>query len=200
LGTAAEFHTGFGVSGMLGHRFRNNLRTEFEFSFLDNNNKTFIVFDNGVPIIEDPSSGHVSLRSFMANLYYDVPVENWFPALWRFRPYVGAGIGTTESRINGFTSPLLSGMLGDQGFAPTVLDVASEFTYSWQVRVGVSYLLTNNAEFYAGWRHFETDDLQFNTIPPRDVLPAQQEFGQFGVIDVTGANIDMAEFGLRVFF
>jgi opacity protein-like surface antigen len=138
------------------------------------------------PTVREPSSGHVSLRSLMANLYYDIPLDNWFPSLCRFRPYIGAGLGATESRINGVTSPTLqAGIPGV--FGPTVLDTASRYTYTWQARIGFSYCLTRNSEFFGGYRHLETRTLEFRTE-------------QFPEVIVAGANIDELEFGIRIFF
>jgi hypothetical protein len=184
LGTAAEWSTGFGVSGLVGYRTRWNIRPEFEFSMLDNDNERFYLdFANGVAEL---SNGHVTLNSFMCNVYYDMPLEHWMPSLYRLRPYFGIGIGTTESQIKGVTSETLqAGIPGV--FDPTVLDETSRYNYSWQTRVGFTYLLCENSEFYTGWRHFETRTLEFKTEQFPDVI-------------VTGANVDMWEMGIRIFF
>jgi opacity protein-like surface antigen len=191
LNTAAEWKDGFGVSGMIGYRFPSNFRAEFETSLLDNDNIGF--FTDYANLVREPSSGHVTLRSFMTNLYYDMPLDALSPCLSRIRPYFGVGIGVTESTINGVTSPTLS--TGTPFFAPIVLDTASRYTYTWQARIGISYLMSDNAELFGGWRHFQTNDLRFNT-PAFTGTPT----GGFGLVQVTGANIDMLEVGLRIFF
>jgi opacity protein-like surface antigen len=184
LGTAAEWERGFGVSAMLGYRTPYGLRVEFESSVLDNNNVGFHFppYPNG---FREESSGHVTLRSYMFNVSYDVPLGQFAPSMSRVQPFAGFGLGATESRINGVTSATLqSGIPGV--FAPTVLDTASRFTQSWQVRVGIGVRATERLEVFGAWRHFETDQLNFKTI-------------QFPDVQVRGANIDGLEGGIRLF-
>jgi opacity protein-like surface antigen len=184
LGTAAEWERGFGASAVLGYRTPFAVRVEFESSLLDNNNVGFHFppFPNG---FREESTGHVALRSLMLNAYLDVPVGRFAPSLSRLQPYVGFGIGATESAINGVTSETLqAGIPGV--FAPTVLDTTSRFTRSWQARVGLGVQVTNRFEVFGGYRHFETELLRFRTV-------------QFPIVDVVGANIEEFEAGIRVF-
>jgi opacity protein-like surface antigen len=185
LGTAAEFARGFGISETIGYRFPVYVRAEFEFSMLDNNNSGFFfpVYPNGP---REDSNGHITLRSYMANFYYDVPLRRGGPQLQKLSPFVGFGFGATESRINGVTTETLQeGIPGV--FGPTVLDTASRFTSSWQFRLGASTRATSRLDVFAGWRHFETSQLNFKTI-------------QFPDIQVKGANIDEFEWGIRIHF
>jgi opacity protein-like surface antigen len=183
LGTAAEWSTGFGVSPAFGYSAPSNAwRVEFELSTLDNPNVGFYFppYPNGP---REQSAGHVTLRSLMLNLYYDVPLA---PKLRRLQPYIGAGLGATESRIDGVTTKTLqAGIPGV--FGPTVLDTASRYTRSWQIRLGAGFQLTDRVVVFGGYRHFETELLKFKTI-------------QFPDVQVTGANIEEAEGGIRVFF
>jgi len=172
------------MSGVFGYRTPVNVRIEFELSLLDNNNIGFYFppYPNGP---REQSAGHVSLTSFMVNGYYDVPLGQFAPGLRRVRPFIGVGIGPTVSRINGVTSQTLqAGIPGV--FGPTVLDTASRFTQSWQTRLGATIEATDRLEVFGDWRHFETGQLNFKTI-------------QFPDVQVTGANIDGFEGGIRVY-
>jgi opacity protein-like surface antigen len=184
LGTAAEWDRGFGISALLGYRAPIGVRVEVEWSVLDNNNIGFFFppYPNGP---REESSGHITLRSFLVNGSYDVPLGRFAPNLSRVHPFVGFGIGASESRISGVTTATLQA--GIPGlFGPTVLDTASRYTQSWQARVGVGFQATKNFEVFGAWRHFETDLLKFKTI-------------QFPDVQVEGANIDGLEIGIRVF-
>jgi opacity protein-like surface antigen len=183
LGTAAEWATGFGVSPAVGYSAPANAwRVEFEMSTLDNNNIGFYFppYPNGP---REESAGHITLRSLMVNVYYDVALA---PRLRRVVPYIGAGLGPTESRISGVTTETLqAGIPG--AFGPTVLDTASRFTLGWNVRLGAGFQVTRRVIVFGGYRHFQTDVLKFKTI-------------QFPDVQVTGANIEEAEGGIRIFF
>jgi opacity protein-like surface antigen len=182
LVTAAEWSTGFGISPVFGYRAPANAwRLELEWSTLDNNNVGFYFppYPNGP---REESAGHVTLRSLMANFYYDIHLTG---RAARLKPYFGGGIGGTESRISGVTTATLSA--GIPGvFPPTVLDTASRFTRSWQVRFGAGFQVTDRVEVFGGYRHFETDLLKFKTT-------------QFPDMQTRGANVEQAEAGVRIF-
>jgi outer membrane protein with beta-barrel domain len=185
LGTAAEWSKGFAVSPSIGFRFPGDVRAEFEFATLDNNNVGFFLppYPNGP---RENSAGHVTLSSLMTNVYYDMQLGSMSSRLSRVSALVGVGLGSTVSRIQGVTSATLqAGIPGI--FGPTVLDTASRYTKTWQTRLGASVRVTNRADVFADWRHYKTGQLNFKTI-------------QFPEVDVVGANIQEFEGGIRIAF
>jgi opacity protein-like surface antigen len=204
LGTAAEFKDGFLLNGGVGYRFPFNIRAEVEAGYQNNKNKAFLnessvlfaVGSNapGLPIgSQDQSVGNVGLRSFMVNLYYDIPLGP--DSKWK--PYIGGGVGTYQSTINGFTSPTLSA----NGIA---ISTSSRETFAWQLRAGLAYRVIERAELFGGYRYFHGDDLKFTFYVPGGAfggfpgaIPPQ---GAQLPLNVTGGITHGAEFGFRFFF
>jgi len=180
LGTAAQWGTGFGVSQLFGYRWDGGYRLEFEIGLLDNPNIKFWFppYPNGP--VED-SNGHVTLRTYMINGYYDFKFGSK-----KIKPFVGGGWGITESRINGVTSKTLqSGIPGI--FGPTVLDTASRYTKSGQIRAGVDLKCKNDRfSVFFNYLYFQTAQLNFKTETFPDV-------------QVRGAKINGFQGGLHIY-
>ncbi|MFM8293102.1 MAG: outer membrane protein, partial [Microcystaceae cyanobacterium] len=83
-------------------------------------------------------------RAIMINAYYDFPVSE------QFRPYIGAGIGTYNARINDLSPP---------GFGGFVANGDSADRFAFQLRAGISYLFTPNFEVFTGYRYFHGEQL-----------------------------------------
>ena len=88
----ASFNTGGGGSVYIGTRLPYGFRLEFEglYRYLPVGN----VSANGTQLA---ASGHAHLGAGMANLFYDVPVPDFF-----FRPFLGAGIGGVYVADSGY--------------------------------------------------------------------------------------------------
>jgi len=179
LGTAAEWGQGFLVSQNLGYRWDSGYRLEFEIGMQDNPNIGFYFppYPNGG---REESAGHVTLRSYMINSYYDFPVGKS-----KFHPFLGGGWGVTESRINGVTSKTLqSGIPGV--FAATVLDTASRYTSAGQIRAGVDIQTSQRFGLFFNYKYYQSGQLNFKTV-------------QFPDVQVRGAKINAFEGGIQVF-
>jgi opacity protein-like surface antigen len=178
LGTAAEWGQGFGISESFGYRWNSGYRFEFEMGLLDNPNVGFWFppYPNGG---REESAGHVTLKSYMLNGYYNFALRG------RMKPFISGGWGVTESRINGVTSKTLqSGIPGV--FAATVLDTASRYTKTGQVRVGIDIQASQRFGLTVHYKYFRTGQLNFKTV-------------QFPDVQVKGAKINALEGGVHIF-
>lgn len=175
--TAIDFERGYGLNGVIGYRI-NNFRLEGEVSYFNNGNEAFVF----LPDTSEPATGQIALRAFMFNVYYDIPIRRS-----RFKPYIGAGLGTYKSDIQGFSSPTL---ISATNFPPNgvVLDVTSRETFAYQLRAGVGYLFNPRTEAFLGYRYFHGNRLEFQTGNP------------FGVLRPSGAHTHTIEAGFRYSF
>ncbi len=167
------FDDGFGFGLSVGQIQGQNLRTEFEFAFRDNNfdeRFSFTGFDG------NPSTasfeGSVQTYSGMFNLLWDFKPR---PIFGRFRPYAGAGIG--------FAIFNLDEPLGDDVSNLLTLDDQSAFAY--QLIGGVSRPVSFRADAYVEYRHFSADSLVVNTL----IGTAETDY-----------QTDNVFFGLRFFY
>lgn len=92
-----------------------------------------------------------SVYSAMVNLYYDIDTGT------KFTPYVGAGLGyaRVESKIS----------LQQQG----VSEKSKDNNLAWQIGAGVSYAMTDNISFDAGYRYTDYGNVKDSykmDIPP----------------------------------
>jgi outer membrane protein OmpA-like peptidoglycan-associated protein/outer membrane protein W len=142
VGTArsnVEYDNGFGGALTLGYGYTNNLRSEIELSYGQNDVDTVSGATN--------PSGDVSKTSGMLNLLYD------FPGMGRFTPYIGGGFGATNVALESGAT-----------FAGTrVTTDDDEWTWAAQGIAGVGYQLTENLGMFADYRYFMTGDTEFRT-------------------------------------
>lgn len=172
--TFLTFETGLDVNAALGYRF-GNFRVEGEFSFFNN---PISIASAGTPVgtFKESAEGNVSLRAYMANLYYDIPIKNS-----RLKPYLGAGIGFYQSEINGLTADFFNSL----GIPP--VNATSNTPFAFQLRAGLGYVLSRKAEIYLGYRFFRGEALTFNA----EVL---------GELNPNGAKVHNVELGFRATF
>lgn len=172
--TFLTFEPGLNVNAALGYRF-GNFRVEGEFSFFNN---PISVASAGTPVgtFKESAEGNVSLRAYMANLYYDIPIKNS-----RLKPYLGVGIGFYQSEINGLTADFFNTL----GIPP--VNATSNTPFAYQFRGGLGYVLSRKAEIYLGYRFFRGEELTFNA----EVL---------GELNPNGASVHNVELGFRASF
>lgn len=172
--TFLTFEPGLDVNAALGYRF-GNFRVEGEVSFFNN---PISIASAGTPVgtFKESAEGNVSLRAYMANLYYDIPIKNS-----RLKPYLGAGIGFYQSEINGLTADFFNSL----GIPP--VNATSNTPFAFQLRAGLGYVLSRKAEIYLGYRFFRGEALTFNA----EVL---------GELNPNGANVHNVELGFRASF
>lgn len=177
----ATFKQGYGLGGAIGYRFDNNLRAELEYSYLDNGFQDLSFFIPGTTTVapnqpEKSPGANVKGRAITVNAYYDFPVSE------QFRPYIGAGIGTYNARINSLSPP---------GFGGFVANGDSPDRFAFQLRAGISYLFTPNFEVFTGYRYFKGNEFEY-TIENSGTPPL--------VLRPNGLESNSLELGLRYGF
>lgn len=174
--TFLTFDPGLDVNAALGYRF-GNFRVEGEFSFFNNPIKlSSATVPRQFGIAPASADGNVNLRAYMANVYYDIPLRNS-----RLKPYVGGGIGFYQSEINGLTA----------SFFPIAnippVNATSDTPFAYQLRAGLSYVLSRKADVYLGYRFFRGEELEFSAAG-------------LGTFHPNGAKVHNIELGFRASF
>jgi opacity protein-like surface antigen len=175
--TFLDFDDGFCVNVGLGHRF-GDFRVEAEYRFVNNEIDVAGAGIPGVGNLVSDADGNVSLRAFMANLYYDLPL-GYLP----IRPYCGAGIGIYQSEINS----LFPQFFNQLGLGTSGLNTTSDFPLAYQFMGGVSVDVTPKCQAFVGYRYFKGEELEFAAAP-------------FGPFQPDGAETHSLEGGLRIGF
>lgn len=112
--------------------------------------------------------GDIDTDTWMLNAYYDFDLGN------RFTPYVGLGLGLSETEVV---------------FNPSGVAVLSDDdrVFAWQVMGGVSYAFSDTLSLYGNYRYRTADDMEFSA----SLLPARFN------IDVEAQSLDI---GIRYSF
>jgi opacity protein-like surface antigen len=176
--TFIKFHSGFLANAALGIRF-DSFRFELETSFM--NNEVDLAGAGG---LSSPSPGNVNIRAYMFNVYHDVQFKD---CCWK--PYVGAGIGTYQSEINGLI-PEFFDQIGPP-FAGVPVNATSDMPLAYQFRAGVTRPVGCRSEFFTGYRYFKGEELEFASAPFATFAPT---------FHPDGAEIHAVELGVRVNF
>ncbi|TLU84304.1 MAG: porin family protein [Chlorobium sp.] len=125
-------HSGFAMLGAVGYGFKNNVRLEGEVGYqTDDSNNEYRINANR----------NISVLSFLANGYYDIPV---FGAV---QPYVTAGIGLANVNANSLSLP----------YGLPDLPSINETALAYQVGFGVTIPLNKSIKLDARYRYFTTN-------------------------------------------
>lgn len=148
----ANYDAGIGVSVELGRRFDNvvpGLRGALEVSYTKAEIDTFeepSVLGTGTDTIR--GSGDVENIGVFLNGYYDIDAPWSVP----IKPYIGAGVGFTVSEV--------SYIRFDNGIATNILD-DDDARFAYQGKVGATYEVSRNSEFFAEYTYRASEDLTF---------------------------------------
>lgn len=112
--------------------------------------------------------GDIDTDTWMINAYYDFDLGNGFT------PYVGVGLGLSESEL--VFQPSGVAVLNDE-----------DRVFAWQLMGGVSYAFSDKLSVYGNYRYRTADDMEFNA----SLLPARFN------IDVEAQTLDI---GIRYSF
>ncbi len=126
-----KYKTGYLINGAVGLK-NQDVRLEAEIGY--HRNEVDSALD------PEPRGAHVSMWTFMANGYYDIPMKDSVVS-----PYVMGGLGVADASISGGN---MSGSLSSTEFA-------------WQVGAGVGIKATNNATVDLGYRYLSPSDGSF---------------------------------------
>ncbi|MDF2550114.1 MAG: hypothetical protein K0S07_1181 [Chlamydiales bacterium] len=122
---------GFG-GAFAGARWSSGLRLEAEYAYRQNKIKEYT--DAGTLVVSVPADkARQQMQSLMANVYYDIPVEN-SPVI----PFVGAGIGAARINTRGTTLGLTTHSKNkDVGMYQLMVGIDGRLNDS--TRAGVTY-------------------------------------------------------------
>ena len=126
-----------------------------------------------------------SICAYMFNVYHDIEFKN---CCWK--PYVGTGIGTYQSEINGLI-PDFFNTIGPP-FNTSPVNATSDMPFAYQFRVGVTRPLSCHTELFSGYRYFRGEELEFAAA--LFAAPSAPTFHP------NGAKVHAIEFGVRVNF
>lgn len=90
----------------------------------------------------------VSLDTFLANFWYDIPTGT------AFTPYIGGGIGW------GFVSYTNTRAMDSRGDSDSFTDKKDGTNFAWSLGAGVSYALTPHVAIDIGYRYIDAGDMK----------------------------------------
>ena len=128
-----NYNSGITILGAAGYGFKNNCRLEGEVGYQTNDNNNYYGYGRNI-------NRNISVVSFMANGYYDLP------SFSNVRPYVTAGIGVANVNTNGLA------MWGGLPDLPSI----NETGLAYQAGIGVTFPLSNTVKLDARYRYFAT--------------------------------------------
>ncbi|MFP4004707.1 MAG: outer membrane protein, partial [Alphaproteobacteria bacterium] len=135
--------TGWAAGGALGYRYGDGLRAEIEGTYRQNDGDFFFIDPVTGPDLE--ANADVSSLSLMLNVLYDFDMGSFF------RPYIGAGIGTSFVDID-LTEIGGPDEENDDGWA-----------FAYQFIGGFSVPMPNSGfEFFADYRYHSTAGLDMD--------------------------------------
>lgn len=121
-GIVSDYNTGYVVSGSLGYRWCYGLRVEGEYAYRRNSVRKLHFFGRSFSF-----HGHFQSSSYMANLLWDLPLSRWGCGCWKFRTFIGGGIGYDLQQIHA----------KNEGIAFR----NNKKHFAWQVIAGIGYPL-----------------------------------------------------------
>ena len=133
LGPELSMDLGFGFGAFVGGRLTPNVRLEGEVAYRANDLDSFGA---------NPVGGEVTSLAFMANGYYDFPVQS------AVIPYVGAGVGVADVEIDGFRN-------GDDTVLAIQLMGGAAVPVSPSVALTAEYRLFGTEDPHAGAFRYE---------------------------------------------
>ena len=164
-GWNTKFHTGMAVSGEIGLRYDNGLRSGIEvtYSKADVDTHTNVTLGGGsidgldaaavagsptplgvtVADVVADGRGDITSTGVFANAYYDFNRES------PLQPYLGAGIGYQRTDVT--YNPSGVGIIDD-----------SESKLAYQVKAGATYRFTDQLEAYGEATYRMSDDIEVN--------------------------------------
>ena len=143
-----ETDVGFIVGGAIGTHLTEDLRAEFEVAYSENDVEEIHYTDAGGSDGDYDAHGKFGILTFMANLWYDVPLSE------ELKPYIGGGAGIA----------IVDGDAGYSGndFYDPIFD-GSEVAFAMQVGAGLRWQVWENVTLDVGYRLRGIDGPTFDT-------------------------------------
>lgn len=134
----SAYRSGYIIAGSLGYCWDYGLSFEAEYAFRRNAINEIHFFVEGYS-----ERGHYQASSYMANLFWDLPLSSYFG---NFQPFIGAGIGRDFQQMHSSNSRIVFNQKWNH--------------FAWQVMAGITHPLYCNIEstleykFHQGGCHF----------------------------------------------
>ena len=143
VSTTADLDAGWTGVGIIGYRFANGVRGEFELGYR--------TADVGSITGVSSGTGEISVGSAMGNATYSFRSES------PFTPYLGLGIGLASVEFDN-VQPVGGSVLND-----------SDAVFAYQGIVGLGYRLSERVQLFTDYRYFATVDAGLSTRANRSV-------------------------------
>jgi opacity protein-like surface antigen len=101
-GNRSTFKAGYIIDGSLGYYWSCGLRLEAEYAFRRNAIKKIDFYVEGCSL-----GGHFQNSSYMANLFWDLPLSSWGCAFRNIQPFIGVGLGYDRQKIHSSNSRII---------------------------------------------------------------------------------------------
>lgn len=147
----AKYNTGYIIAGSLGYFWRYGLRLEAEYAFRRNGIRKMHFFGQG-----HSTHGHLRTSSYMANLFWDLPLSSCGCAFWDINPFIGTGIGYDDPQMHSSNSRIIFKQKWRH--------------FSWQIIAGLTYPFFCNTEltleykFHKGGCHFHNHSVGIGLV------------------------------------
>ena len=155
MGVDDAAFVGFGVGYAWNSWFRFDVTGEYRTAAKVKTTGSYTDFCPGGRCFDVYDGSHSALV-FLANAYIDL--GTW----WSITPFIGAGVGTADTRSSGFTD------VGFNADGSTAFGVASKefskWNLAWAVHAGLAYNVTNNVKLELAYRYLNMGDVQTQTI------------------------------------
>jgi len=122
-GFTSNVKTGYILTAAVGYRLGYDLRAEAEYSYRRNRLKHI--------------NGNINASSYMANVIWDMPLDQYNCSCFDFQPYVGVGIGYDVQQISVSTRTKRGSKASFHN---------SKKSFAWQLMTGVSYPVYTNTD------------------------------------------------------
>ena len=150
---------GYVISGAMGRRHNQRLRSEIELAVRGNDFDGFfrndITTPGNIPFSSSSPTdfeGNLNAYSLMKNVIFDFPNQS------RFTPYLGAGVGISYVEVETEESNFISS-------TSTPLELSEEDTvFSYQFIGGVAARVNHATDFIVEYRFFGTTDVEFEAL------------------------------------
>jgi opacity protein-like surface antigen len=137
-----KYETGYVVAGSLGYSWRYGLRVEGEYAYRNNAIKRIHFFTEG-----SSKHGHLDTSSYMANVFFDLPLSACGCSFWNIGAFIGAGVGYDFHQMHARNSRIVFKQKWNH--------------FSWQLMAGLSYPIFRNTELTLEYK-FHQGGSRFN--------------------------------------
>jgi opacity protein-like surface antigen len=146
---------GLGVGYQFNSWLRVDVTGEYRGAAFNGRDHVGYLGGGGIPV-QQINNYRADIATFvgLVNAYVDLGTWNCLT------PYLGAGIGFANHRINGFTDTGLNRPAGQQfdNISYAYGDSASKTNLAWALMAGVSYDVTSNLKLDVGYRYLNMGD------------------------------------------